>query len=253
MQGAASHLQQQFHAAPRVCKAFQRTQLCSRPTAQTPASCASSAAVLPCQHTQLQDAVRTSCSRSSSAVSCSSPSPFCSPCSYRSPPRSSIQCNALALSAAPAEAAATAAGMSFSQMLAVGLGYCVLVGSLLRSVPQIAKILKARSCEGLSVTSNIVELLCYTVVLAYNVSQVRPISTIATGPCCLTIDVFQHRSVTYARWGGTFGHLVMLLCLQAYVACFTMHASAGYKQQHHGSIILMCSPGTWHCVATPFC
>jgi hypothetical protein len=35
------------------------------------------------------------------------------------------------------------------------------------------KIIRAGSTEGLSLTSNIVELCCYTVVIAYNISQVR--------------------------------------------------------------------------------
>lgn len=52
------------------------------------------------------------------------------------------------------------------------LGYACLVGSCFRSVPQIVKILQAGSAEGLSLTSNLMELLCYTVTVAYNMQQV---------------------------------------------------------------------------------
>jgi hypothetical protein len=34
------------------------------------------------------------------------------------------------------------------------------------------QVWRAKSVDGLSLTSNIVELLCYTVVFAYNISQV---------------------------------------------------------------------------------
>lgn len=47
-----------------------------------------------------------------------------------------------------------------------------MIGSLFRSVPQILKILQARSVEGLSLMSNVVELCCYTIVIAYNLNQV---------------------------------------------------------------------------------
>jgi hypothetical protein len=45
-----------------------------------------------------------------------------------------------------------------------------MIGSLFRSVPQIVKILQARSVEGLSLMSNVVELCCYTIVIAYNLN-----------------------------------------------------------------------------------
>lgn len=52
------------------------------------------------------------------------------------------------------------------------LGYCVMAGSLFRSVPQIIKVIKHNSTEGLSLVSYLVELCCYSVVIAYNMSQV---------------------------------------------------------------------------------
>jgi hypothetical protein len=72
-----------------------------------------------------------------------------------------------------AAGATTAAGcLSFSKVLAVVLGYCVMAGSLFRSVPQIIKVVKHNSTEGLSLMSYIVELCCYSVVIAYNLGQV---------------------------------------------------------------------------------
>lgn len=79
-----------------------------------------------------------------------------------------------ATAAVAASAAVTAAtSFSFSKVVAVVLGYAVMVGSLFRSVPQIIKVLQHGSTEGLSLTSYIVELCCYSVTIAYNISQVR--------------------------------------------------------------------------------
>lgn len=73
---------------------------------------------------------------------------------------------------AAAGTAAAAGTLSFSKVLAVVLGYCVMAGSLFRSVPQIVKVIQHNSTEGLSLMSYIVELCCYSVVIAYNMSQV---------------------------------------------------------------------------------
>ena len=83
---------------------------------------------------------------------------------------------ATAVAGAAAGGAATAAtagaGLSLSKVVAVVLGYCVMAGSLFRSVPQIIKVVKHNSTEGLSLVSYLVELCCYSVVIAYNMSQV---------------------------------------------------------------------------------
>lgn len=76
------------------------------------------------------------------------------------------------VSGAAAGAATAAGSLSFSKVLAVVLGYCVMAGSLFRSVPQIVKVIKHNSTEGLSLMSYIVELCCYSVVIAYNLGQV---------------------------------------------------------------------------------
>ncbi|GFR42197.1 hypothetical protein Agub_g3087 [Astrephomene gubernaculifera] len=74
--------------------------------------------------------------------------------------------------ATTATATTAASSSSLAGLLAVLLGYGCLVGSCFRSVPQIAAILRAGgSTEGLSLASNVVELACFTVTVAYNVQQ----------------------------------------------------------------------------------
>jgi mannose-P-dolichol utilization defect protein 1 len=58
-----------------------------------------------------------------------------------------------------------------------------------RSVPQIAKVLQARSAEGLSLTAVAVELLCYTVTIAYNASRGYPLNTYGEVAACWLQDV----------------------------------------------------------------
>jgi mannose-P-dolichol utilization defect protein 1 len=86
-------------------------------------------------------------------------------------------------------AAAAAVGGSTSEAVAVLLGYAVLAGSLFRSAPQIVKVVRARSCEGLSLTSVIVELLCYSVVVAYNLAQGYAFNTFGEVVACWVQDV----------------------------------------------------------------
>lgn len=83
-----------------------------------------------------------------------------------------VEPTAAATAAVASAAAVTATSLSFSKVVAVVLGYAVMAGSLFRSVPQIAKVLQHGSTEGLSLTSNVVELCCYSVTIAYNISQV---------------------------------------------------------------------------------
>ena len=58
---------------------------------------------------------------------------------------------------------------------AVSQGYAVLVGACFRSVPQILRILRARSAEGVSLTSNVAELLAYSITIAYNLRRGAPL------------------------------------------------------------------------------
>lgn len=47
-------------------------------------------------------------------------------------------------------------------------GYLVLLGSCVRSVPQIVKIVRNKSVQGLSLAANGAELLAYSITFAYN-------------------------------------------------------------------------------------
>ncbi|KAG2438499.1 hypothetical protein HXX76_005050 [Chlamydomonas incerta] len=95
---------------------------------------------------------------------------------------------AAAATAATATAAAASSG-GWMDMFAVLLGYGCLVGSCFRSVPQIAIILKSGSAEGLSLTSNLVELLCFTVTVAYNMQQGYAFNTYGEVFACWIQDV----------------------------------------------------------------
>ncbi|KAG2430659.1 hypothetical protein HYH02_013657 [Chlamydomonas schloesseri] len=91
--------------------------------------------------------------------------------------------------AAAAPAAGTASAGSWMDMFAVLLGYGCLVGSCFRSVPQIAVIIKSGSAEGLSLTSNLVELLCFTITVAYNMQQGYAFNTYGEVFACWIQDV----------------------------------------------------------------
>lgn len=94
--------------------------------------------------------------------------------------------------------------MGFSQLLAVVLGYCVMAGSLFRSVPQIVKVVQHNSTEGLSLMSYLVELCCYSVVIAYNLCQVRSVCTVMS--CRL------HAS-SHCQWASVSSSLQGAECL----------------------------------------
>lgn len=81
------------------------------------------------------------------------------------------------------------ASTSFNQLFAVSLGYACIVGSCFRSVPQIVKVFQSRSAEGLSLTANVVELICYTIIVAYNIQQGYPFSTYGETWACWLQDV----------------------------------------------------------------
>lgn len=90
---------------------------------------------------------------------------------------------------ASAAAVTTAGSLNFSKVLAVVLGYCVMAGSLFRSVPQIIKVIKHNSTEGLSLVSYLVELCCYSVVIAYNMSQGYGFNTYGEVVACWIQDI----------------------------------------------------------------
>lgn len=76
-----------------------------------------------------------------------------------------------------AEAAAATAAYTPTQWLAVALGYCCVVGSVFRCVPQMHRILTRKSVEGISFTAILSEFLIYSVNLAYNVYYKYPFNT----------------------------------------------------------------------------
>lgn len=79
--------------------------------------------------------------------------------------------NALATSACSTALGSVPGSASLGKLLAVVLGYAVLVGAWFRGVPQIVKLVKHQSAEGLSFTSYVVELLCYTITVSYNLAK----------------------------------------------------------------------------------
>ncbi|KAL6756521.1 hypothetical protein V8C86DRAFT_2647007 [Haematococcus lacustris] len=100
-----------------------------------------------------------------------------------------VQLTASAPSSSPAANLSEASGSANTELVAVLLGYGVLVGSCFRSVPQIVKSLRAGSAEGLSLTSNVSEMLCYTVMVAYNFSHAYPFTTYGEIIACWLQDL----------------------------------------------------------------
>ncbi|KAL4538397.1 hypothetical protein Ndes2526B_g03298 [Nannochloris sp. 'desiccata'] len=83
-----------------------------------------------------------------------------------------------AATAAVSTTAVSATGASpLLSIVAVIVGWLVIAGSLFRSVPQIARIIKKQSAIGLSFTSIISELIAYVITVAYNVRFSYPFST----------------------------------------------------------------------------
>lgn len=64
-----------------------------------------------------------------------------------------------------------------------------MAGSLFRSVPQIVKVVQHNSTEGLSLMSYVVELCCYSVVIAYNLGQGYGFNTFGEVVACWIQDI----------------------------------------------------------------
>jgi len=58
-----------------------------------------------------------------------------------------------------------------------GLGFGIVAGGAIVKVPQIIKIVQARTAKGVSVSSYLLETLACVISLAYNIRQNNPIST----------------------------------------------------------------------------
>jgi mannose-P-dolichol utilization defect 1 len=68
-------------------------------------------------------------------------------------------------------------------------GYCVLAGSCVRSLPQIIKIVRARSVTGLSLAANAAELVAYSITFAYNFRLGYGFSTYGELVSCWAQDI----------------------------------------------------------------
>jgi mannose-P-dolichol utilization defect protein 1 len=62
-------------------------------------------------------------------------------------------------------------------VISKGLGIGLVAGGALLKLPQIAKILQARSAEGLSLSSLLIETIGFCITIAYNMRQENPFST----------------------------------------------------------------------------
>ncbi|GIL64190.1 hypothetical protein Vafri_18167 [Volvox africanus] len=113
-------------------------------------------------------------------------------------------CSTGGAAVAAAAAAPAASASPLVDLFAVVLGYACLAGSFFRSVPQIAVILRTGSAEGLSLTSNLMELLCFTVTVAYNIQQGYAFNTYGEVFACWIQDViivgliFRHMRISWS-------------------------------------------------------
>lgn len=80
-------------------------------------------------------------------------------------------------------------GETVTQTFARLLGYSVLVGSCFRSTPQIARIIRAKSARGVSLTASIAELLAYSITCAYNFRLGYAFSTYGEVAACWLQDI----------------------------------------------------------------
>ncbi|CAK0740472.1 hypothetical protein CVIRNUC_001253 [Coccomyxa viridis] len=78
---------------------------------------------------------------------------------------------------------------SAAQLSATVLGYCVVLGSTTRSVPQILRILRNKSADGLSLAAQYSELIAYSITLAYNLRHRYPFSTYGDTAACWLQDI----------------------------------------------------------------
>uniref|UniRef100_A0ABI7YCC1 Mannose-P-dolichol utilization defect 1 n=1 Tax=Felis catus TaxID=9685 RepID=A0ABI7YCC1_FELCA len=72
-------------------------------------------------------------------------------------------------------------------LLSKGLGLGIVAGSLLVKLPQVFKILRAKSAEGLSLQSVMLELVALTGTMVYSITNIFPFrchfpSVLCTGP-----------------------------------------------------------------------
>ncbi|BDA48719.1 probable mannose-P-dolichol utilization defect 1 protein homolog [Coccomyxa sp. Obi] len=86
-------------------------------------------------------------------------------------------------------ASAAASQPTVTQLIARILGYCVVAGSFARSVPQIVRILKNKSAEGISLAAQYAELVAYSITVAYNLDHGYAFSTYGDTAACWVQDI----------------------------------------------------------------
>eukprot|EP00798_Chlamydomonas_sp_ICE-L_P010350 gene10350-8286_t len=132
-------------------------------------------------------------------------------CPQQHPRKSSTICRAAAAfpvvvaSGVAATPAATGLAAGATTIAATVMGYLVLVGACFRSVPQISRIWKEQSVEGLSVTAFMTELVCFTVTIAYNVHQTSTVFVFAFGNSLNQIMLNRKRGNSGVLSGATVG------------------------------------------------
>lgn len=73
--------------------------------------------------------------------------------------------------------APVAAELTATKALAIIVGYLVVLGSMIRSLPQIIRVIKNKSGEGISIGSILSEIVAYVITTSYNVRKSYPFST----------------------------------------------------------------------------
>lgn len=84
---------------------------------------------------------------------------------------------------------AVSAPPSLVSLAAVIVGWLVIAGSTVRSLPQIVRILRSKSVQGLSLTSFLSELVAYTITVRYNIMHSYPFSTYGDTAICWVQNV----------------------------------------------------------------
>ncbi|KAK9800256.1 hypothetical protein WJX73_008298 [Symbiochloris irregularis] len=96
-----------------------------------------------------------------------------------------------------------ASSSSLNAVLAKLTGYCVLAGACFRSIPQILRIERTKSVQGLSESANLFEFVAYTIMLAYNYRLNYAFNTYGEIVACWLQDiVLAGQIVHYSRKPG---------------------------------------------------
>ncbi|XP_060137915.1 mannose-P-dolichol utilization defect 1 protein [Zootoca vivipara] len=115
-------------------------------------------------------------------------------------------------------------------LISKGLGFGIVAGSLMVKLPQIFKILGAKSAEGLSFHSILLELLAITGTMAYSIANTFPFSS----------------------WGETLFLMLQTVAIGFLVQHFGGHTGRGvsFLLAYFGVLALLLSSLTPMCVVT---